>query len=167
MRDKHSCIILVTILIGILTTPVHSQDRMRVRDMNIEVGVMQPGNWNAITDVPGVKVGHRTLIAGDSIRTGVTAILPHSGNLFQQKVPAAVYIGNGFGKLVGSTQIEELGNIETPIILTNTLNVADAMSAVVDYTLQQPGNGDVRSVNAVIGETNDGYLNDIRGRHVK
>lgn len=139
----------------------------RPRDMGIEFGVMQPGKWNAITDVPGVMVGQHTLIKADSIRTGVTAILPHGGNLFQEKVPAAVYVGNGFGKLAGTTQIKELGNIESPIILTNTLGVAAAMNAVITHTLQQKGNENVQSVNAVVGETNDGFLNDIRGRHVK
>ena len=138
----------------------------RARDLNIEIGVMTPGNLNAITDVSGVKVGHTTLIKGDSVRSGVTAILPHGGNVFQQKVPAAVYVGNGFGKLAGSTQVMELGNIETPIILTNTLSVPTAMNAVISYVLKQEGNEDVRSVNAVVGETNDGYLNDIRGRHI-
>lgn len=138
----------------------------RARDWGIQFGVFPTGNNNAITDVPGVKVGHTTLIKGDSVRTGVTAILPHSGNIFQQKVPAAIFIGNGFGKLSGISQVKELGNIETPIVLTNTLNVSTAMDAVVEYTLQQKGNEDVWSVNAVVGETNDGYLNDIRGRHV-
>jgi len=139
----------------------------RARDEGIKIGVMQPGKLNAITDVPGVKVGHVTLIKGDSVRTGVTAILPHGGNLFQQKVPAAIYAGNGFGKLAGSTQVKELGNIESPIILTNTLSVAAATDAVISYTLSQKGNETVLSVNAVVGETNDGYLNDIRGRSVK
>ncbi len=128
---------------------------------------MTPGPLNAITDVKGVLVGHTSLIKGDSVRTGVTAILPHGGNIFQQKVPAAIFIANGFGKLAGSTQVNELGNIETPIILTNTLNVATAMDAVIEYTLDQSGNEKVRSVNAVVGETNDAFLNDIRGRHVK
>lgn len=141
--------------------------QQRARDLGIEPGVLSPGTRNSITDVSGVKVGHTTLIKGDSIRTGVTAILPHAGNIFQQKVPAAVFVGNGFGKLAGSTQIEELGNIETPIILTNTLGVGTAMNAVIKYTLQQKGNEDVKSVNVVVGETNDGYLNDIRGQHVK
>ncbi len=144
-----------------------SQKRIRVREAGITIGVMKPGLHNAITDVQGVLVGHTTLIAGDSIRTGVTAILPHSGNLFQQKVPAAIYVGNGFGKLAGSTQVQELGNLETPIVLTNTLNVPVAMEAVVKYTLGQPGNERVQSVNALVGETNDSYLNDIRGMHVK
>ncbi|WP_029038590.1 DmpA family aminopeptidase [Salinimicrobium xinjiangense] len=140
--------------------------QQRPRDLGIEIGVMAPGKLNAITDVSGVKVGHTTLIKGDSVRTGVTAILPHGGNIFQQKVPAAVYVGNGFGKLAGSTQIKELGNLETPIILTNTLSVPTAMNAVISYVLNQKKNEAVRSVNAVVGETNDGYLNDIRGRHV-
>lgn len=134
--------------------------------MNIQIGVMTPGKLNAITDVQGVKVGHTTIMKGDSVRTGVTAILPHDGNLFQQKVPAAIYLGNAFGKLAGYTQVKELGNIESPIILTNTLNVATGINAVVSYTLAQKGNENVQSVNAVVGETNDGYLNDIRGRHV-
>ena len=141
--------------------------QQRIRDLGIEPGVLPPGPKNSITDVDGVIVGHTSLIKGDSVRTGVTAILPYAGNIFQQKVPAAVFTGNGFGKIGGSTQIEELGNIETPIILTNTLNVATGMDAVIKYTLNQKGNEDVRSVNAVVGETNDGYLNDIRGQHVK
>ena len=140
--------------------------RDRIRDYGIELGVLPTGPENAITDVPGVRVGHKTLIEGDSVRTGVTAILPHPENLFQEKVPAAIYIGNGFGKLAGYSQVEELGTIETPIVLTNTLSVPVAMDALISYTLGQPGNEDVRSVNAVVGETNDGRLNDIRGRHV-
>jgi len=144
-----------------------AQGKKRARDYGIKTGVMQPGKLNSITDVAGVLVGHTTLIAGDSIRTGVTAILPYEGNIFQQKVPAAVYVENGFGKLAGSTQVNELGNLETPIVLTNTLNVPVAMDAVIDYTLQQKGNENIGSVNAVVGETNDGFLNDIRGRHVK
>ena len=130
------------------------------------IGTLPTGAHNAITDVPGVQVGHKTLLKGDSVRTGVTAILPYAGNIFQQKVPAAIYVGNGFGKLAGYTQVEELGTLETPIILTNTLNVATAIRALINYTLDQPGNEAVRSVNAVVGETNDGYLNDIRGQHV-
>lgn len=141
--------------------------RARARDIGIEVGVMETGPLNAITDVPGVRVGHRTLVRGDSVRTGVTAVLPHGGNLFLEKVPAAISVGNGFGKLAGSTQIMELGNIETPIVLTNTLGVGTAVEAVVRHMLDLPGNEAVRSVNAVVGETNDGYLNDIRGLHVK
>lgn len=154
-------------LAGVLICQLASgQGSARIRDFGVSPGVLSPGIHNAITDVAGVRVGHTTLIVGDSIRTGVTAILPHSGNLFQHKVPAAVYIGNGFGKLAGSTQVKELGNMESPIVLTNTLNVATAMSAVVTHTLKRPGNERVQSVNALIGETNDGWLNDIRGRHV-
>ncbi len=144
-----------------------AQTKKRSADLGIHIGVMKPGKLNAITDVAGVKVGHTTLIKDDSVRTGVTAILPHNGNLFQQKIPAAIFIGNGFGKLAGYTQVKELGNIESPIILTNTLGVATAIKAVVSYTLNQKGNENVQSVNAVVGETNDGYLNDIRGRHIK
>ncbi len=143
-----------------------SAQEKRLRDYGIEIGVLKTGLLNAITDVPGVMVGHQTLIKGDSIRTGVTAIIPHSGNLFQQKVPAAIYLGNGFGKLAGYSQVKELGNLETPIVLTNTLSVATGVNALVGHTLSLAGNEKVRSVNAVVGETNDGYLNDIRGRHV-
>lgn len=144
-----------------------AQKQIRVREAGITIGVLQPGALNSITDVPGVRVGHTTLLAGDSVRTGVTAILPHGSNLFQQKVPAAIYVGNGFGKLAGSTQVQELGNLETPIVLTNTLSVPAAMEAIISYTLHQKGNEKVQSVNALVGETNDGYLNDIRGMHVK
>jgi len=138
----------------------------RAREIGIAPGVLQPGPLNAITDVAGVAVGHVTLSRGDDIRTGVTAVLPHAGNLFQQKVPAAVFVGNAFGKLAGSTQVEELGNLETPVILTNTLSIAEGIAGAVEFTLAQQGNEQVRSVNAVVGETNDGSLNDIRGRHV-
>lgn len=149
-----------------ITTATFAQKK-RLRDFGIEIGVLSPGQYNAITDVAGVKVGHTTLIKGDSVRTGVTALLPHSGNIFQQKVPAAIYIGNGFGKLMGYSQVKELGTIETPIVLTNTLSVPAAANALINYTLQNPDNQDVRSVNALVGETNDGYLNDIRGQHVQ
>ena len=138
----------------------------KARDYGITIGILKTGENNAITDVPGVKVGHVTVISGDSINTGVTAILPYQGNIFQNKVPAAIHIGNGFGKLTGYPQVEELGNIETPIILTNTLSVPVAADALIDYTLQFPENRNVRSVNPVVGETNDGGLNDIRGRHI-
>ncbi len=144
-----------------------AQTSIRPREMGLKIGVLSPGAMNAITDVPGVKVGHKTLIRGDSVRTGVTAIIPHEGNVFQSKVPAAFFSGNGYGKLSGTTQIDELGTIESPIILTNTLNVAEGIQAVIQYTLEQNGNERVQSVNAVVGETNDGNLNDIRGRHVK
>ncbi len=149
------------------TATLSSQERPRLREFGIKTGVLSPGPLNAITDVSAVKVGHVTLIQGKNIRTGVTAILPHDGNLFQEKVPAAICIANGFGKLTGYTQVEELGNLETPIILTNTLSVPTAAEAVIDYTLSFPGNKKVGSVNPVVGETNDGWLNDIRGKHVK
>ncbi len=164
---------LILIFLTGFSTPLNARQSKedptlkRVRDYGIHIGVMQPGEWNAITDVAGVRVGHTTLIEGEGIRTGVTAIIPHPGNLFQEKVPAAVYVGNGFGKLAGSTQVQELGNLETPIVLTNTLSVATAMNALISYTLGQTGNEQVRSVNALVGETNDGTLNDIRGRHVQ
>jgi D-aminopeptidase len=155
-----------TILI-LFTLSATAQNGKRARDWGIHIGVLNTGQWNAITDVPGVRVGHTTLIRGDSVRTGATVILPGAGNLFQQKVPAAVFIGNGFGKLAGSTQIETLGNLETPVVLTNTLSVPTAAEALIAYTLDEKGNENVQSVNAVVGETNDGWLNDIRGRHVR
>jgi D-aminopeptidase len=136
--------------------------RKRVREFGIFPGILPVGKLNAITDVYGVKVGHVTLVEGDDVRTGVTAILPHAGNIFQDKVPAGIVVGNGFGKLMGSTQVEELCEIETPIILTNTLAVPRAAEAVIDWTLAQKGNEEVRSVNPVVGETNDGVLNNIR-----
>ena len=142
------------------------QAQTRLSDFGIKTGIFKTGEYNAITDVPGVTVGHVTKIEGEDMRTGVTAIVPHQGNIFQNKVPAAIYAGNGFGKLAGVTQVQELGNIETPIILTNTLNVAEGISGLVEYTLAQPGNENVRSVNAVVGETNDGGLNNIRARYV-
>lgn len=138
--------------------------RQRLRALGIRPGVLEPGPHNTLTDVAGILVGHTTLIAGASIRTGVTAILPHGGNLFQDRVPAGLAVGNGFGKLIGATQLVELGEIETPIILTNTLAAPGAADAVISYTLTQPGNQEVRSVNALVGECNDGFLNDIRSR---
>jgi D-aminopeptidase len=142
------------------------QSRPRARDLGIQPGAGSPGPLNAITDVAGVRVGHTTVVAGDAVRTGVTAILPHGGNLFREKVPGAVFVGNAFGKLAGSTQVQELGTIESPIVLTNTLSIGVGVDAVVRWTLAQPGNEGVRSVNALVGETNDGGLNDIRGLHV-
>jgi len=153
--------------LGICGALASAQGRPRARDLGIAPGVGAPGPLNAITDVAGVRVGHVTIVEGDSVRTGVTAVLPHAGNLFQDKVAGSIFVGNAFGKLAGSTQVNELGTIETPIVLTNTLSVGVAMDAVVRYTLAQPGNEQVRSVNAVVGETNDGGLNDIRGLHVK
>ncbi|HEU5233404.1 MAG TPA: P1 family peptidase [Terriglobales bacterium] len=132
----------------------------------MKIGVLARGPLNAITDVEGVEVGQTTIIRGDDIRTGVTAILPHSGNLFREKVPAGIFVGNGFGKLAGSTQVEEMGDIETPILLTNTLSVPQVADAMIQYMLALPENRDVLSINPVVGETNDGYLNDIRGRHI-
>jgi D-aminopeptidase len=140
--------------------------RPRIRDAGVKVGILSPGALNAITDVAGVLVGHSTIIRGDSIRTGVTAILPHQGNLFREKVPGAVFVGNGFGKLMGSSQVDELGEIETPILLTSTLSVPRVADALLDYILGLPGNEEVQSVNPLVAETNDGYLNDIRGRHI-
>lgn len=157
--------LLLFFILFIAHLNVYAQNK-RVRDYGIEIGILKPGKNNAITDVEGVKVGHVTLLEGDSIRTGVTAILPHEGNIFQAKVPAAIYLGNGFGKLAGYSQVKELGNIETPIVLTNTLSVPVASEALISYTLAQSENSNVRSVNPVVGETNDGWLNDIRGRHV-
>jgi D-aminopeptidase len=156
----------VMLLLPVLNGQNKNQGMKRARDYGIEIGILRTGAVNAITDVPGVKVGQVTLKEGDSVKTGVTAILPHDGNIFQQKVPAGIFVGNGFGKLAGYTQVEELGNLETPIVLTNTLSVSTAVAAVIEHTLSQPGNEGVTSVNAVVGETNDARLNDIRGRHI-
>jgi D-aminopeptidase len=136
----------------------------RPRELGISFGILQPGNFNAITDVPGVKVGHFTLHTGTDIHTGATAVIPTDANIFQNKLPSAIYVGNGFGKLAGYTQVEELGNIETPILLTNTMAVSTAIDALIDHTINNPENKYVKSVNAVVGETNDGDLNDIRKR---
>jgi D-aminopeptidase len=144
-----------------------SNTRPRASDLGLKVGILPTGPLNAITDVAGVQVGHTTIVSGDNVRTGVTAVLPHSGNLYRDKVPGAIFVGNGFGKLTGSTQVDEMGEIETPILLTNTASVPRVADAVTTYILTLPGNEDVLSVNPVVGETNDGYLNDIRGRHIK
>ncbi len=168
MKNAHR--IMAALAAGLLAAPLafgQGGDRPRARDIGLTPGVLDPGPQNAITDVPGVQVGQVTIMEGDHIRTGVTAILPHAGNIFQDKVPGAIHIGNAFGKLAGSTQVVELGTIETPIVLTNTLSVWDAARAVVTYVLGLPGNENVGSVNPLVGETNDGYLNDIRGLHVK
>ena len=143
-----------------------SNARPRASDLGLKVGILPTGPLNAITDVAGVEVGHTTIISGDNVRTGLTAVLPHSGNLYRDKVPGAIFVGNGFGKLTGSTQVDEMGEIETPIVLTNTASVPRVADAVTTYILTLPGNENVLSVNPVIGETNDGYLNDIRGRHI-
>ncbi|MEO8359651.1 MAG: P1 family peptidase [Vicinamibacteria bacterium] len=167
-RFRSVASVLVLLLAGAVTgSSAPPADRPRARDLGIAPGVLQPGPLNAITDVAGVRVGQITIIEGANVRTGVTAILPHPGNLFQDKVPGAVFVGNAFGKLAGSTQVQELGTIETPIILSNTLAVGTAVDAVVGWTLAQPGNGDVRSVNALVGETNDGGLSDIRAQPVR
>src|SRR6266498_2959426 len=154
------------VLAAALTVAPQSDARPRARDAGVVIGILPPGPLNAITDVAGVRVGHTTVVRGETIRTGVTAVLPHGGNLFQQKVPGAVFVGNGFGKIMGTTQVEELGEIETPILLTSTLNVPRVADALLDYMLALPGNEQVRSINPLVGETNDGYLNDIRSRHV-
>jgi D-aminopeptidase len=161
---RFSSLVFFTLVLSTMTGT--AQDRPRARELGIRPGAAEPGPLNAITDVAGVLVGHTTVIEGANVRTGVTAIRPHAGNLFREKVPGAVFVGNAFGKLAGSTQIEELGTIESPIVLTNTLSVGVAVDAVVRWTLAQAGNENVRSVNAVVGETNDGTLNDIRGLHV-
>lgn len=148
------------------TAFAQTQERPRIRDLGVRIGILEPGPLNAITDVAGVKVGQTTLIRGDHVRTGVTAILPHGGNLFKEKVPGAVFVGNAFGKLIGSTQVNELGEIETPILLTSTLSVGRVADALITYMLKLPGDEDVKSVNPLVGETNDGYLNDIRSRPI-
>ena len=145
------------------TTP---KPRPRASDLGLMVGILPTGPLNAITDVAGVEVGQTTIIRGDNVRTGVTAVLPRTGNLYREKVPAAIFVGNGFGKLTGSTQVDEMGEIETPILLTSTTSVPRVADALISYMLALPGNDDVLSVNPVVGETNDGYLSDIRGRHL-
>lgn len=155
---------IAAIMAAAMPSAADAAERARARDLGVAPGVLAPGPLNAITDVDGVQVGHVTLVKGDDIRTGATAILPHGGNLYSDKVPAAVVVGNGYGKLMGSTQIRELGEIETPVVLTNTLNVPEGAIAVIEWTLDQPGNERVGSVNAVVGETNDGGLNNIRKR---
>ena len=161
---RHYILAIVAVLMGL--TVLAGQPHKTLRQWGFPTGIFETGTYNAITDVPGVTVGHVTCIEGDSIRTGVTAIVPHQGDIFRNKVPAAIYVGNGFGKLAGVTQVRELGNIETPVILTNTLSVAAGIEGAVRYTLMQPGNENVRSVNAVVGETNDGRLNKIRQMYV-
>src|SRR5438067_4034354 len=143
-----------------------SMTRPRAADLRLKVGILPTGPLDAITDVAGVAVGHTTVIRGDDIRTGVTAVVPHPGNLYREKVPGAIFVGNGFGKLAGSTQVDEMGDIETPILLTSTTSVPRVADALISYMLALPGNEDVLSINPVVGETNDGYLNDIRGRHI-
>jgi D-aminopeptidase len=160
------CVLTGLVLGLVISAQSDTAPRPRARDIGLKIGVLPTGSLNAITDVPGVTVGHTTIIRGDNIRTGVTAIIPNGGNLFQEKVPAAVFVGNGFGKLMGSTQVNELGEIETPILLTSTLAVPKTADFLLDYMLALPGNENVQSVNALVAETNDGFLNDIRGRHI-
>lgn len=162
--DALKILVLIAAMLAPMAVKAEEGGRMRARAFGVAPGILAPGPLNAITDVAGVKVGHVTLSEGGDIRTGATAILPHGGNLYQEKVPAAVFVGNGYGKLMGSTQVEELGEIEAPIILTNTLNVPEGAIAAIEWTLDQPGNERVGSVNAVVGETNDGGLNNIRKR---
>lgn len=169
LRRQRSLFATFTVLVFLGTTAnmnLIAQNRPRVREAGVKVGVLPTGALNAITDVQGVLVGHTTLIRGDNVRTGVTAILPHNGNLFREKVPGAVFVGNGFGKLAGSTQVNELGEIETPILLTSTLAVPRVADYLIDYMLALPGNEQVQSINPLVAETNDGFLNDIRGRHI-
>ena len=156
-------LLIIPALFGQSTT---TNRRPRALDLRLKVGILPSGRLDAITDVAGVQIGHTTIVLGDNIRTGVTAVLPHSGNLYREKVPGAIFVGNGFGKLTGSTQVEELGEIETPILLTNTASVPQVSDALTHYIFSLPGNGSLLSVNPVVGETNDGYLNDIRGMHV-
>ncbi len=164
MKSSYRFLFALSLMLVVLGS--WGQSHKTLREWGFPTGIFQPGPNNAITDVPGVTVGHVTCIEGDSIRTGVTAIVPHQGNLFRNKVPAAIYVGNGFGKLAGYTQVRELGYIETPVILTNTLSVAAGIEGAVRYTLMQPGNERENSVNAVVGETNDGRLNAIRAMHI-
>jgi D-aminopeptidase len=164
MRDH---ILTLSFLAMSLVSSSADAQRARARDLGVKPGVFQPGKLNAITDVAGVRVGHATVIEGDSVRTGVTAILPHAGNLFNERVPAAVHVGNGFGKITGVTQLRELGELETPILLTCTLCAWKAADAMVGYLLEQPGMEKVRSINPVVAETNDGTLNAIRSRPIK
>lgn len=167
MKKTRSILGAVALAGLMLTSSVaDAQERWTLREWGFPIGIFETGKNNAITDVAGVTVGQVTCVEGDSVRTGVTAIVPHQGNIFKNKVPAAIYAGNGFGKLAGYTQVEELGNIETPVVLTNTLSVAAGIEGLVRYTLSQPGNEAVRSVNAVVGETNDGKLNKIRDMRV-
>ncbi len=163
---------LIFSLLVVVSAPLAAQNPnphgqpTRARALGVAPGIFPTGKLNAITDVAGVRVGQTTLVRGDSVRTGVTAILPHAGNAFLDRVPAAIHVGNGFGKLLGVTQVHELGELETPILLTCTLCVWKAADAMVGWLLEQPGMEDVRSINAVVGETNDGTLNDIRSRPI-
>jgi len=163
--------IVATVVLFLLTAVAVAQNatpnaRPRASDLGLKVGVLPTGPLDAITDVAGVRVGHTTIIRGDDLHTGVTTILPHPGNLYREKVPGAVFVGNGFGKLAGSTQVGEMGDIETPILLTSTTSVPRVADALISYMLALPGNEDVLSINPLVGETNDGHLSDIRGRYI-
>src|SRR5438309_2685909 len=166
MTKKILAGVAVSVLTVALAQNTTSNARPRASTLGLKVGILPTGPLDAITDVAGVEVGNTTVIRGADVRTGVTAILPHPGNLFREKVPGAIFVGNAFGKLAGSTQVNELGEIETPILLTSTLSVPRVADALIDYMLMLPGNEDVESINPLVGETNDGYLNDIRGRHI-
>ena len=166
-RKQMKRTICASFFIFLSISAVSAAANLRARDYGVRIGDVQTGQHNAITDVEGVRVGHFTLVSETDIRTGVTAVLPYAGNIMAEKVPAAIYIANGFGKMTGYSQVEELGNIETPIILTNTLSVPTAADALIDYILSLGNNREyIRSINPIVGETNDGYLNDIQGRHV-
>lgn len=167
MIRYRTAVAAVALLSTAHAAPLPAQERPRLRDVGVEIGDVPAGRLNAITDVEGVRVGHHTLRRGDALRTGVTAVLPHGGNLFRKKVPAAIAVGNGFGKLVGITQVNELGELETPILLTGTLSVFRAADALVDTMLAIPANRSVGSINPVVGETNDGFLSDIRRRPIE
>jgi D-aminopeptidase len=158
--------VILLLLVAASAQDKTTDTRPRASDIGLKVGILPTGPLNAITDVAGVEVGHTTIIHGDDLHTGVTAVLPHGGNLYREKVPGAVFVGNGFGKLAGFTQVEEMGDIETPILLTSTTSVPRVADALISYMLALPGNEDVLSINPVVGETNDGYLSDIRGRHI-
>jgi len=166
VMNRIAAVALPLVFISSTFSQTQNPPRPRARDIGIKIGVLPIGPLNSITDVPGVAVGHTTIIRGSNIRTGVTAILPHGGNLFKEKIPAAIYVGNGFGKLAGSTQVNELGEIETPILLTSTLSVPKVADFLIDYMLALPGNENVQSINPVVAETNDGFLNDIRSRPI-
>ncbi len=166
IRKISAALLLLVMAAAGSAQPAFTGQRPRARDLGLKVGILPTGANNAITDVPGVLVGQTTINRGADIHTGVTAVLPHGGNLFREKVPGAVFVGNAFGKLAGSTQVEELGEIETPILLTSTLAVPRVADALISYMLALPGNEKVMSVNPLVGETNDGYLDDIRGRHI-
>jgi D-aminopeptidase len=166
MRSRVISLFLFSLIFHTIGASQRSDQRPRVRELGLRIGVLPTGTNNAITDVAGVSAGHTTIVRGENIRTGVTAIIPHGGNLFREKVPGAVFVGNGFGKLMGSTQVNELGEIETPILLTSTLSVPKTADFLLDYMLALPGNEQVRSINPLVAETNDGGLNDIRGRHI-